>query len=146
MVDTEDRPPVSPPPEPTLRFAEGIPGFPDLRRFTLLELAPDGAFQLLQSLDDPDIAMVVSVPWLFFPDYAPELGEAEQRDLGIDSPEEAVLFCPVAIDPDGETVYVNLLGPFVVNQRTNQGRQVVLADSSLPVRAPVSLTAATGAG
>jgi flagellar assembly factor FliW len=130
-------------PEQILRFGDGIPGFPSLRRFALLELAEDGAFQLLQSLDDPDVAMVVSVPWLFFPDYELELADAERRDLGIDSPADAVVFCPVAIDADEETVYVNLLGPFVVNPNTREGRQVVLADASLPVRAPVHLQPAS---
>ncbi|MEX1271335.1 MAG: flagellar assembly protein FliW, partial [Acidimicrobiia bacterium] len=56
-----------------LRFAEGIPGFPDHTRFTLVELADDGAFQLLQSLDDENVAMIVTTPWLFFPDYEMEI-------------------------------------------------------------------------
>jgi flagellar assembly factor FliW len=139
MVKNDSRPSATPADEQALFFGDGIPGFPALRRFALVDLAADGAFQLLQSLDDPDVAMVVSVPWLFFPDYAPELGEADQRQLGIDAPEDAVVFCPVALDPEGETVHVNLLGPFVVNPRTKQGRQVVLSDPSLPLRAPVRL-------
>jgi flagellar assembly factor FliW len=146
MVEIDKRPPAPPEVEQALFFGDGIPGFPGLRRFTLVELAGDGAFQLLQSLDDPDVAMVVSVPWLFFPDYAPDLGEDEQRELGIDSPEDAVVFCPVVIDPAEETVHMNLLGPFVVNPRTKRGRQVVLADSSLPVRAAVKLPTAEGGG
>lgn len=122
-----------------LRFRDGIPGFPESRRFVLTDLDADSAFQILESLDEERVSMVVSVPWLFFPDYAPELTDDDRADLGIDSPEDAVLFCPVTLDAEANTVYVNLLGPFVVNARTREGRQVALNDPSLPLRAPVRL-------
>ena len=122
-----------------LRFRDGIPGFPDSHRFMLTDLGEDSAFQVLQSLDQEDVSLVVSVPWLFFPDYAPELSEEDRRDLGIDAPEDAVIFCPVTLGAEPETVYMNLLGPFLVNAETREGRQVALADASLPVRAPVRL-------
>lgn len=127
------------PAEQVLHVPDGIPGFPRSRRFVLADIAEDSAFQILQSLDEPEVSLVVSVPWLFFPDYAPVLDETDQRDLGISSPDDAIVFCAVAVDETGEQVYLNLLGPFVVNAATRQGRQVVLSDSSLPVRAPVAL-------
>jgi flagellar assembly factor FliW len=125
--------------EEVITFADGIPGFPGCHRFALVDLAEDSAFQLLQSLDDPAVSMVVSVPWLFFPEYAPEIDDTDQRDLEIESPEDAAVFCPVTLDAEEETVYVNLLGPFIVNVRSRRGRQVVLADPDLPVRAAVPL-------
>lgn len=124
---------------PVLHFRDGIPGFPDSRRFMLVDLAEDSAFQILQSLDEEHVSMVVSVPWLFFPDYAPDLTDADRADLGIDSPEDVVIFCPVTLEAESDTVYVNLLGPFVVNPATQEGRQIALADTSMPVRAPVHL-------
>lgn len=120
-------------------FAEGIPGFPDLRRFVIVEFQDDGAFQELRSVDEPGVSMIVCVPWLFFPDYAPTLTDAEQEDLALTSAEDAVLFVPVSIADDDVTL--NLLGPFVVNRATRRGRQLVLADSDYSVRAPISLDA-----
>lgn len=127
--------------EQVLVFPEGIPGFPDARRWVLNDLVDDGAFQLLQSLDDPDLAMVVGVPWLFFPDYAPELPEPERRELGIERVEDAVVFCSVSIPEGGGTPTMNLLGPFIVNRHTRVGRQVVLESSTDAVRAPLPLGA-----
>lgn len=121
-----------------LRFPEGIPGFADARRFLLTDLTEDRTFQLLQSLDDPELSMVVCVPWLFFPDYAPELDEPEQRALELERAEDAVVFCAVTAEDEGDALYLNLLGPFVVNARTRVGRQVVLDDPELPARAAVS--------
>lgn len=120
-----------------LTFEDGIPGFPDARSFMVVELVEDGAFQLLQSVDDPQLALVVAVPWLFFPDYAPELSDVDQDGLGIERQEDAIVFCPVTIDPDSETMHMNLMGPFVVNVATRVGRQIVLADQDFPLRAEI---------
>src|SRR5687767_11087935 len=79
---------TAPPDATVLRFRDGIPGFPDHREFQLVDLVEDGVFQLLQSLDDADIAMIVAVPWVFFPDYALELDDDDQTDLGISKPED----------------------------------------------------------
>lgn len=136
MTATEDIPPAD---AGALHFPEGLPGFPDLTQFLLVELREDGAFQELQSVDDPDVSMIVCVPWLFFPDYAPELTEEEQDDLGIQAEEDAVVFVPVTFDEEQRTVNLNLLGPFIVNSKTRRGRQLVLADSDYPVRAPIQL-------
>jgi flagellar assembly factor FliW len=125
-----------------LTFPDGIPGFPDAERFMLVELVEDGAFQQLQSLDDPDVSLIVCVPWLFFPDYAPVLSDAEQEQLGIETQEDAIVFCPVSLEPATNEVFLNLLGPFVVNSRTRIGRQLVLAGSDYEARTPVELTVA----
>lgn len=122
-----------------LHFPDGLPGFPDLTRFTLIEPVADGAFQLLQSVEDEDVAMVVCVPWLFFPDYAPELSEEDREEIGLSEPEDAVVFCPVFLDGP-EKVHLNLMGPLIVHHETRRGRQVVLADSGYPTRATVELS------
>ncbi len=122
-----------------LHFTHGIPGFTDATDFVLINEVEDAAFQMLQCLNEPEIAFIVTVPWLFFPDYAPEISEAEALELDITNAEDSVLFCPVTIDADTDTVTVNLLGPFVVNAETRQGRQLVLTDQDHPVRAEISL-------
>ena len=125
--------------EKILSFPDGIPGFPDLERFVIVDFREDGAFQQLQSVDDPGVAMIVCVPWLFFPDYAPTLSDAEQEELELDRAEDAVVFVPVSFDRDRQQAYLNLLGPFVVNTRTRRGRQLVLTGSDYSVRAPIEL-------
>jgi flagellar assembly factor FliW len=120
-------------------FTEPIAGFPQARQFVLSDLDPDGTFQLLQNLEDPELSLVVCLPWMFFPEYAPEIDEEIQTELDLSEPEDAIVFCSVTVEPDDEALYLNLLGPFVVNARTRRGRQVVQTDLSLPVRASVPL-------
>ena len=125
-----------------IEFEEGIPGFPDLTRFVLVDIVDDGAFQTFQRVDVPAIGFVVAVPWLFFPDYAPVLTDVDQQGLDIERQEDAVVFCPVTVDAEASKAYMNLVGPFVVNIRTMRGRQIVLTDQELPLRAelPLNLT------
>ena len=129
---------AAPPTANVLRFRDGIPGFPDHREFQLVDLIEDGVFQLLQSLEDEHVAMIVAVPWVFFPDYVLELDDDDQRDLGISKPEDAIVFCPVTLDVENEVAWMNLLGPFIVNFDTREGRQVVLSGDQ-PMRAPIEL-------
>lgn len=130
---------TTPPADGILRFPAGIHGFEDARRFTLRDLEEGGTFQLLECVDDPNLAMVVCIPWLLFPDYAPEIDEITQSELELTTPEDAIVFCSVTVEPDSEALYVNLLGPFVVNAHTLRGRQVVQHDLNVPVRASVPL-------
>lgn len=120
-----------------LRFEDGIPGFTGARRFVLSDLTDDGTFQLLRSVDDPDLSLVVTSPWLFFPDYAPELPDIDQSVLGITDPAEAIVFCSV-IAEDTDELLLNLRAPFIANGRTRDARQVILEDESLPLRASVT--------
>lgn len=125
--------------EKVLRFPDGLPGLPELERFVIVELREDGAFQQLQSVDNIDISMIVCVPWLFFPDYAPILSDVEQAELGLESADDAILFVPVSFDADTRQVFLNLLGPFVVNAATRVGRQLVLTGTDYSTRTPIEL-------
>lgn len=134
MTDPAGPAPAS---EKTLRFPEGIAGFPQARSFVLQDLDEEGTFQLLECVEEPELSMVVCVPWLLFPDYAPEVDEATQAALGLGRPEDAIVFVTVTVEPEEESLYCNLLGPFVVNAASREGRQVVQHDLNLPVRASV---------
>jgi flagellar assembly factor FliW len=123
-------------PPSVLRFSDGIPGFADAHGFVLSDLTEDGVFQMLTCVEDPELSLVVASPWLFFPGYTPDLPEGDRRVLGIERPEDAVLFCSVVADEDEDVLMLNLRAPFVANANTLVARQVVL-DEDLPLRAPV---------
>jgi flagellar assembly factor FliW len=124
-----------------LTFDDGLPGFTDAHRFVLVDLVEDGAFQLLRSLDHEGLELVVGQPWLFFPDYAPEIADDDQTQLSLETAEDALIFCAVTLPEGDDSVpTMNLLGPFVVNRHTLAGRQVVLKDEvATPVRAQLDL-------
>ncbi|MFW5933938.1 MAG: flagellar assembly protein FliW, partial [Actinomycetota bacterium] len=126
-VGTTDSSATMQEPEGVLRFDDGIPGFAQAHRFVLSDLSDDGTFQLMTCIEDPDLSLVVASPWLFFPDYAPELPEEDRSVLAIDDPTQAVLFSTVNLDDD-ERLVINLRAPFVANARTLAARQVILEE------------------
>ncbi len=135
MIEAEADASLAAPMSDVLIFDEGVPGFPDARNFALTDLVETGEFQIFHDMDDPDVAMVVAVPWLFFPDYAPELSDLEQAGLELTAAEDALVFCSISFE--GATPFMNLLGPFIVNAHTRKGRQIVLTNQEYPLRAEI---------
>lgn len=128
------------PDDAVIVLERGIPGLTHRDRFIVTPLGDEESpFSELRSIEEPDVAVIVTVPWVFFPEYAPELPDTEREELGITSPEDAIVFCPVTLDGESHQIFLNLLGPFIVNSHSRIGRQIVLADSEWPVRAAVSL-------
>ena len=125
-----------------LQFPDGLPGFPTATRFTLVPVPENDVFLWLQSVDDGALAFLCTVPWPFFPDYEPELPDTDQDALDLQDAADATVLCMLTVRREERAVTANLLGPIVINQRTRVGRQVVLADSDYPLRAPLVEAAA----
>lgn len=117
-----------------ITFSEGILGFPNDRRYVLLEREANSPFRWLQSLDNGDLAFVLVDPLCFLPDYRVEISPEDAQDLGIQNPENTVVLCIVTIGEGGTSVTANLLGPIVINPTTMRARQVVLLDSQYSVQ------------
>jgi len=123
--------------EATLLFAEGLPGFEELREFLLLsppELAP---VQFLVSLMVPDISFPVLPASLCLPGYAPQLGEADLDQLHLVAASEATLYAILTFHHEQEEVTANLRAPLAINIAARLGRQVTLADSTYSLRHPL---------
>ena len=114
-----------------------MPGFPDHRRFALVQLDDDGVLCRLQSLEDPDLSFLVMSPVPFFPDYAPEVGDDVVQDLEIGSPDDVIVLLVLHAGESLATTTANLMAPVVVNATTRRARQVILDDPSLALAAPL---------
>ncbi|MGY6499354.1 MAG: flagellar assembly protein FliW [Acidimicrobiales bacterium] len=119
-----------------ITFDDGLLGFPDARRFALIDASDDATYFWLQAIDDPQLAFLAVVPWAFYPDYEPEVPDPDQERLAIDDPSQALVFCLLTIAD--EMITANLLGPLVVNAATRSGRQIVLANSEYSARVPLA--------
>lgn len=122
---------------PTLELVVPMPGFPAHRRFVLVRLDADGVLCALRSVTDPELRFLVVPAAHFFPDYAPEIGEADAALLGLDADTPTLLLLVLSPGESLATTTANLLAPLVVNTGTRRAAQLVLADADLPVRAPL---------
>lgn len=116
--------------EDLIRFPLGLPGFEHLKQFFFVPLPDNPAFVWLQAKADPAVAFLLADPFLFFPGYSVELGEAEKALLEAGGPEEIVVYAVVTIPPGGvREMTANLLAPVVINRRARLGLQMILDGS-----------------
>ena len=115
-----------------------MPGFPDDRRFTLVDLS-DGAGELcsLTSLDHDDLRFLVAPPGTFFPGYSPEIDDATIADLDIRSVEDVMVLLVLNPGPTLVTSTANLKAPVVLNTANRRACQVIVDDVDLLVSAPL---------
>jgi len=107
-----------------LTFPDGLIGLSG-KRWVLVAQQEGVPFYWLHSADQPDIALPVTNPWLFFSDYEVRVSDDDAGILGLDSPEGAEIYCVVRADSDLEECTVNLASPVIIHQATRVGRQII---------------------
>jgi flagellar assembly factor FliW len=122
--------------EAVIEFPDGIIGLPGTR-YALIAQNEGSSFYWLHSVDDPSVALPVTQPWLFFPTYDVLVSEDDCEQLGIESPEQADVFCVVRASQRLEDFTVNLRGPIVVHASARQGRQIINEAGDYDVRQPL---------
>jgi len=105
----------------------GLFGFEDYREYVLLD-AEHEPFYWLQSVTDREVAFILVNPFLFRPDYEVNITNEELAEIGINSPEKALIFVIVTLPQDGSPMTANLQGPLVINKENMTGMQAVLTD------------------
>ena len=120
-------------------FPNGIIGFPDLKRFTLMhdEEQGSGSIKWLQSIDEPGFAMPVMDPLFVCPDYSPEIDRTKIEDVGDLNDEDILVLVTVTVPHDLEKMTVNLMGPFVINVKEMKGVQSIVENDNYPVKFPI---------
>jgi flagellar assembly factor FliW len=122
-----------------LAFPDGLLGFPEDRRYVMVDIDGGDAYRWLQSVDDPALAFLTVIPWHFFPDYEPDIDAVTEAELKLQDPGDAIVLCLLSIREEADPpITANLLGPLIINTTTRVGRQVVLAESGYPARAALA--------
>ncbi len=115
-----------------ITFEDGLLGFPEARRFALIQTSPDPIFFWLQSLEFTNLAFLVCDPVTFVPDYQAGIRRDDAEAIGLeDMSEGQVLTIVNRVNGD---LTANLLGPLVISARTLRARQLVLSDKRYGTR------------
>lgn len=118
-----------------ITFPKGLLGFPQYRKYVLIEPGANSYFWWLQSVDEADLAFVVTDPSYFVSSYRVPLKADQMHELGIHSLDDAQVF--VIVNKRGDMLTGNLQGPLVVHVRDRVGAQLVLSDKRFTTRAPL---------
>ena len=117
--------------ENILEFRDGLAGFEEYKRFIIVsdkELYP--IFWLV-SIDEPSLEFPIVNPFLFIPDYNPDI---ELKDEG------ETIFAIVTLRKEIEKTTINLKGPLVIDINLKKGRQVILNDESYSPNYPLLIS------
>lgn len=118
---------VTVPADQIITFASGLPGFPDERRFALINDHLEPPFYCLQSVDNPSLAFVVTDPNALVPDYRPKNGAGTLQELRARSPEDLQALVTLTIPPGRpREITANMMSPLLINREQGLGKQVVI--------------------
>ena len=114
-----------------VHFKNGIPAFEDEREFIILPYEEDSPYYFMQSVNSPDLAFLLTIPFLFFPEYTFEVDDVTMKELEITNHDNVFYYSMITI-PNGSIRYMtaNLLAPIVLNSDNMQAKQVVLEKSN----------------
>ena len=116
-----------------LNFPFGIPGFPDLKRFIVIDYKDP--IKWLHSVEDPDIAFIITVPFVLFPEYSFTIKDDVEEFLGIKEASDVVIFAILSVSDNN--LMANLKAPLVVNISNKKAVQILLEDDRYSFRVPL---------
>ena len=128
--------PAAPASDQIIVFPNGLVGQPDWRRFLLLTPEDDATIQVLQSIDDANLTLMVTDPGQIISGFDVPLSRDDRALLDLGADEQPMLLSTISIH--NNLVTTNLVGPLVVNSRSRIGTQLVIVDSPYSTRHPVT--------
>jgi len=119
----------------------GMLGFPDVKRFVILQHKENSPFFWYQSVDDPMLAFVIMSPFLFKPDYNVDVENVLKEMSWNEEEEQNNLELYVVVNiPKGapDKMTANLIGPILINNKIHQAVQMVISDSPYTHKFPLA--------
>ncbi len=111
-----------------ITFDDGIIGFEDCKRYTILYNNEDGdgsTISWLQSLDTPALALPVISPLTVLADYNPIVEDEVLQPLGELTEENIIILLTLSVPADITKMSANLKAPLIINADTKKGCQII---------------------
>ncbi|EKU71297.1 flagellar assembly protein FliW [Selenomonas sp. F0473] len=111
-------------------FAAGIPAFEEEREFLIIPYEEGSPYVFLQSLRTPDLAFLMTMPLIFFPDYEFTIDDDVEKELGLTSPDQVLIYAILTLSgKEIRDLTANLMAPIIINTATRRAKQIVLESS-----------------
>ncbi|MEG0806512.1 MAG: flagellar assembly protein FliW [Lachnospiraceae bacterium] len=116
--------------EKIITFENGIIGFPELRKFTLMfdEEKEEKTIIWMQSIDEPSFALPVINPLFIREDYDPTINDELLKPLGELTAKNVCVLATITVPTDIKKISVNLKAPLVINVDERKGSQLIVED------------------
>jgi len=123
-------------PDNCLLFPEGLIGFENLKKFIVMPNEKDGPLFWIQSIEDPQVAFVLTDPTGFYFDYKVIPDGRERQKLGIGEDDECLVVSVVTVPPDRK-ITLNLAAPILFAPESNRALQVILEGTQFSPQTPL---------
>lgn len=123
-------------PNNALYFPAGMIGLPTLQNFVVMPNKKNGPLFWIQSIDDPEIAFVLTDPTNFFLNYRVQPDGIERSSLSITEEDDCHVLVVVTV-PDDQKITLNLFAPILFAPKSNRAIQVILENSQYKTKTPL---------
>ncbi len=123
-------------PQNTIHFPAGMLGFPNLQDFIVMPNKKEGPLFWIQSVDDPDIAFVLTDPSNFFLNYKVVPDEVEKNVLQMKEGDQCYVLTVVTVPAD-QQITINLAAPILFSPKSNKAIQVILESNEYHSKTPL---------
>ncbi|MBI1320404.1 MAG: hypothetical protein GC168_15875 [Candidatus Hydrogenedens sp.] len=121
-------------PDTVLTFTQPIIGFPEQRRYILLDGPEGSGLSWLQSTEQGDLAFLLMRPKDVIADYQVKLSQHELNELAAASQDDLLLFTLLVVPADKTKIRTNLKAPVLINRKHRLGKQTVLERTDYPIQ------------
>jgi len=119
-----------------LHFPAGMIGLPTLRDFIVMPNKKSGPLFWIQSVDQPEIAFVLTDPTNFFLTYRVEAEPSERQMLHVEEEDEIFVLTVVTVPAD-QKITLNLAAPILFAPKSNRAIQVILEGTEYSSKTPL---------
>ncbi|ATD54618.1 flagellar assembly protein FliW [Clostridium chauvoei] len=124
--------------EEIISFEKGLPGFGDLKQYVIKELS-ETPFNILQSIENEELAFVIMSPFLIENNYEVKLNEEIIKKLKIESPSDVMLYSIVTLNSDVKKITANLKAPLIINIKNKKGEQFIVDVDKYKIKHQLSI-------
>jgi len=126
--------------ENIINFEYGIPGFEELKQFTIVDVEDYNPFLLLHSVEDHKIAMIVLNAGILDLEEDLKIPENKLKELNNGDESEVGIFLILKVIEEDKKLTANTKAPVVINFQNRKGRQIILDNENLSMDYPISVS------
>lgn len=120
-----------------INFVEGPLGFSEYKKFIIVEEEEDSLFLILQSIENKKIAFPILEMDLLGVNLTTQISKDLLTQMKVQKANDLSMYCIVAVPSNFNNMTANLRAPVLINNKTQQGVQVILSDQELEIAKPI---------
>ncbi|MCL1826615.1 MAG: flagellar assembly protein FliW [Candidatus Cloacimonetes bacterium] len=117
-----------------ITFPTGILGFPNYKKYAIIDVDENSPLKWLQSVEEPAISFVITDPSLFYPGYSVDAWKNDLADIEIDEATDAIVLIIVTVPTEPALMTGNLKGPILINAKTRLAKQLIIDNPDYDIK------------